>query len=70
MGQDGLGLARVVVAVVIEEDDLAAQFALEAAGGHYLGVKEPARKKAARLLTEANARRTHDKGRGTGRRHF
>ena len=56
MAQDGLGLARVVVAIVIEEDDFAADLLLEAAGGLDLGDEEAFREKSAGLLAKTNDR--------------
>src|SRR4051794_22764857 len=53
------GLPRVVVAVVKEEHDLAADLALQAAGGRDFRKKKSFRKEAARLLTEADDRRAH-----------
>jgi len=43
VSQEGGGLAWIVVAVVIEEDDLSAQLGLETAGGLDFGEKETAR---------------------------
>ena len=54
--QRGLRLPRVVVAVVAEEDDLAAELGLEPAGREDLGRKEPPREEPARLLAEADDR--------------
>jgi hypothetical protein len=54
MTKDGLGFARVVVAVVAEEDDLPANLGLEAAGGADFGDEKALRKESAGLLAEAN----------------
>ena len=56
MAQDGSGFPRVMVAVVAEEDDLPAEFRLQAAGGADLGEEEAPREKPAGLLAEANHR--------------
>ena len=47
-------LARVVVAVVAEEDDLAADLRLQPPRGLDLGDEEAPREEAARLLAEAD----------------
>ena len=57
MAQDGLRFARVVVAVVIEEDDFAADFRLQPAGGQDFGEEKPLREEPARLLAETDDRR-------------
>ena len=63
MAQDGLGFARVVVAVVAEEDDFAAEFRLQSPGRLDFGDQEPFREKPARLLAETDDRRgSHDLG--------
>jgi hypothetical protein len=54
VAQRGLGLARVVVAVVAEEDDLPAELRLEAPGGEDLGGEEAPREEPAGLLAEAD----------------
>ena len=54
VAQDGLRLARIVVAVVAEEDDLAAELRLQPPRGPDLGEEEPAGKEAARLLAETD----------------
>ena len=54
VAERGLGLAGVVVAVVVEEDDLAADLGLEAAGGDDLSVEEAPREKTAGLLAETD----------------
>ena len=56
VAQDGLGLARIVVAVVAEEDDLAADLGLEPPGRLDLGDEEAPREKPAGLLAEADDR--------------
>ena len=61
MAQDGLGFARIVVAVVVEEDDLAADLRLQPPGGLDFGDQEPLREEPARLLAE-----TDDGGGGHG----
>ena len=58
VAQGGAGLAEVVVAVVAEEDDLAADLRLEPPRRGDLGVEVAPREEAARLLAEA------DDGRG------
>ena len=61
MAQGGLRFARIVVAIVVEENDLAADFGPEPPGRLDFRKQEPPRKKSARLLTEANdGRRHHD----------
>src|SRR6185312_2689976 len=45
--QDGLGFARIVVAVVVEKDDSSADLGLQFAGGGELGVEKPPRKNPA-----------------------
>ena len=52
-------LSGIVVAVVKKENDLAADFALKPASGDNFCEKKSFRKKAARLLTEADDRRAH-----------
>ena len=54
MAQGRPGLAEVVVAVVTEEDDLAADLRLEPPRRGDLGVEVPPGEKAARLLAEAD----------------
>jgi hypothetical protein len=54
MPQDGLGFARVMVAVVIKEDDFAADLRLQAAGGADFGHQKTAREKPARLLAKTD----------------
>ena len=54
MAQDGLRLARVVVAVVAEINDFAADFRLQPPGRLDFGNQEPPREKPARLLAETN----------------
>jgi hypothetical protein len=61
VAQGGLGLAAVVVAVVQEEHDLAADLGLEAPGRHELGGEKASREKSAGLLAE-----TDDRGGQTG----
>src|SRR5258708_24165546 len=56
MPEEGFGFARVVIAVVIEEDDLAADLGLQAARGADFGDQKTPRKDPARLLTEADDR--------------
>ena len=57
--QDGHRLARVVVAIVIEENDLSADLLLQPARGLEFRVKKTARKYPARLLSETDDRRRH-----------
>ena len=52
--QSSLGFAPVVVAIVQEENDFAANRGLQPAGRGKLGVKKPSRKKTAGLLAEAD----------------
>ena len=54
MTQDGLGFTWIVVAVVVEEHDLAAEFRLEPPRSTDFRDQEAAREKAARLLAEAD----------------
>ncbi len=61
MAQGGLRFARVVVAVVVEEDDLAADLRLQPPGRLDFGDEESLREKPARLLAEAD-----DRGAGHG----
>src|SRR3954454_21645402 len=55
----GNRLTRVVVAVVVKEDNLAADLLLHAARGDNFRVEKAFRKKAARLLTETDNRIAH-----------
>ena len=59
--KDGNGLARIVIAVVKKEDDLAADFLLQPSRAGDFGVEKSFRKKSARLLAETDDRRTHDR---------
>src|SRR6187455_2635256 len=52
LAEDGHGLARVVVAVVIEENNLAADLLLQATRGNEFRIKEAPRQYSARLLPE------------------
>ena len=52
-------LAAIMIAVVKKEDDLAANLLLQPARGRDFGVEKSLRKKAARLLTEADNRLAH-----------
>jgi hypothetical protein len=61
VAQEGGGLAGIVVAVVVKEDDVAAQLGPEAAGSLDFGKKEAAREEPAGLLSKTNKRR-HLKG--------
>src|SRR5207244_10182872 len=54
MPQRGLRLARVMVAVVVKEDNFTADLGLEPPGGHKFGMEEPTREETAGLLAEAN----------------
>ena len=54
VAQDCDRLARIVIAVVIKENDFAPDFALQAAGGLDFREKKTARKNPARLLSETN----------------
>ena len=56
MAQDRPRLARIVVAVVAEEDDSPADLRLQPPGGLDLGDEEPPREKAAGLLAESDDR--------------
>jgi hypothetical protein len=47
-------LARVMIAVVIEKNDLAADFVLKTSSGENLGDQVSLGEKSARLLTETN----------------
>ena len=59
LAQDGHRLARVVVAIMIEENDLSADLLLQPARGLEFRVKKTARKYSARLLSETDHRRRH-----------
>ena len=54
MAEDGLGFARIVVAVVIEENDFAAHFLLQPPGRLDFGGQKTFREKPARLLAKTN----------------
>src|ERR1035437_5327740 len=56
MAQDGLCFARIVIAVVTEENDFAADFFLQPPRGLDFCNEEAARKKSAWLLSETNDR--------------
>ena len=61
MAQNGLRFSRVVVAVMAEENDFAADFLLQPPGRLDFGEQEPSREKPARLLAETDYRcRTHE----------
>jgi hypothetical protein len=61
MTQDSLRFPRVMVAVVTEKNDLAANFLLQPPGRLDFGKQEPSREKPARLLAETDDRfRTHE----------
>ena len=53
MAQHGSGFARIVIAVVTEEDNLPAKLLLEPSRRPDFGHEKPLRKKSARLLAEA-----------------
>jgi hypothetical protein len=57
MAEEGLGFARIMVAVVVEKNNLAADFRLQLAGRLDFRKQEPPREKPARLLAETNDRR-------------
>src|SRR3954467_8668915 len=59
IAQYGRCFARIVVAVVEEENDVAADLALEAAGCDDFCIQKSFRKKAAWLLAETDDRRAH-----------
>jgi hypothetical protein len=59
LAQRGDGLARIVIAVVQEKDNLAADFLLQPARARDFGVKKSFGEKSARLLAEADDRRAH-----------
>src|SRR5262249_45234944 len=60
MAQEGFRFARIVIAVVIEKNDFAAQFLLKPPRGLDFGEQKSPRKKTAGLLAEANdGRRGH-----------
>ena len=59
IAQDGYSLPRVVIAIVIEENDFASDFSLQPARGLDFCVEEAARENPARLLAEANDGRRH-----------
>jgi hypothetical protein len=59
VAQNGRCLARIVVAVMKKESDFAAHLALQSPGRDDLRKEKSFRKKAARLLTETDERRTH-----------
>ena len=54
MAQDRFGFARIVIAVVAEENDLAADFRLQPPGRLDFGDEKAFREKPARLLAETN----------------
>jgi hypothetical protein len=56
MTQGGSGFARIVVAIVAEEDNLAANFLLQSPGGLDFRDKVTSREEPARLLAEADDR--------------
>jgi hypothetical protein len=56
MTQDGVCLPRIVVAVVAEENDFAANLALQPPGRLDFGKQVALRKKPARLLAKTNDR--------------
>jgi hypothetical protein len=62
MAKDGFCFARIVVAVVTEENDFTADFALQAAGCLDFCEQEPFREKSAGLLAETNYWGTHGTG--------
>ena len=66
MAEDGPGFARIVIAVVAEEYNFAAEFGLKPARGLDLGDEETFRKKPARLLSKTNDGRGTHAGRGAG----
>ena len=66
MAQQRPGFARVVVAVVIEKNDLAADLLLKFPRGLDLGEEESSREESARLLAEADDRGGRGGGRGGG----
>ncbi len=57
MAEERLGFARIMVAVVAEENNFAAHLPLQPAGRLSFRKQEPSREKSARLLAEANDRR-------------
>src|SRR5438270_8360364 len=59
-------LARVVIAVVKKENNLATDLELEPAGGDDFREQKSFRKKTAGLLAETNDRRAHDAATGAG----
>src|SRR5262245_10442548 len=59
ISQNGTCLAWVMIAVVTEKNDFAAEFLLQAAGRCNFGEQESLGKKSARLLAETNNRMIH-----------
>src|SRR5581483_1750082 len=59
VAEDDLRFARVMVAVVEEEDDFAADCAFQAPRRDDLCIEKPSREQAARLLTETSDRISH-----------
>jgi hypothetical protein len=57
MTKDRFRLARIVIAVVIEKNDLPADFRLQAPGGKDFGGEKSLRKDPAGLLAETDDRR-------------
>jgi hypothetical protein len=57
--QDRYRLARIMITVVKEKHDFAANFLLKLSGGDNLGIEKSFWKKAARLLPETDNRRGH-----------
>jgi hypothetical protein len=66
MAEERLGFARIMVAVVAEENNFAADLRLQPAGRLDFGNQEPFREKPARLLAETNDRRGGHEGKPVG----
>jgi len=63
MAEEGLGFARIMIAVVVEKNNFTADLRLQPAGGLDFRSQEPFREKPARLLAETNdGRGGHDLG--------
>jgi len=59
VSQNGSCLARVMIAVVTEEDDFSADLLLQPASSHNFSEQESLGKKSARLLAETDNRLIH-----------
>jgi hypothetical protein len=66
MAEEGLGFARIMIAVVVEKNNFTTDFRLQPAGRLDFRSQEPFRKKSARLLAETNDRRGGHEGMPVG----